>query len=109
MRQVIPSKLTVPITKEERLEYTIEGDQTVAQFEQMVKDGSQGALTNFELSRPDLEASESFDKESMKMRDFKAKKFNMKVNNLQLKVYPDLASIYSNRMGRIVDLFEHSS
>jgi hypothetical protein len=41
----------------------------------MVKDGSQGALSNFELSRNDLEVSESFDKDSMKMREFKSKKF----------------------------------
>ena len=47
----------------------------------MVKDGSQGALTQFELSRPDLEANESFDKEQMKMRDFKARKFYMNVNS----------------------------
>jgi hypothetical protein len=80
MRQVIPSKLTVPLNNDERLEYTIEGDQTVAEFEQMVKDGSQGAVSNFELSRPDLESTETFDKAQMKMGEFKARKFYMNVN-----------------------------
>ena len=46
----------------------------------MVIDGSQGALSNFELSRPDLESSETFDKEQIKMADFKARKFYMNVN-----------------------------
>ena len=40
MRQVIPSKLTVPYSEEVRFEYTVDNQQTVADFEKMVRDGS---------------------------------------------------------------------
>jgi len=83
MRQTIPTKLTVPFADDFKMEVTVHGDQTVADFEKKVVEGSQGMLKDFKVTGAD----------TTNMATLKSSKFNMVVNGKQFDVYPDFASI----------------
>lgn len=109
MRQTIPTKLTVPFTNDFKMEVTVHGDQTVADFEKKVVDGSQGMLKNFQVTRTDLADKENF-QESTTMASLKSSKFNMVVNGKKFDVYPDLASITKrDQITGIQSLFTESA